>query len=193
MSIIFLHVSYKIKYVILLEKNVRLIVETDRLILRELCKNDLVDLAEILQDPITMKYYEHVFTDDEVLDWYNRQIDRYKNDGIGLWGVILKETGKMIGQIGLTVQLVEDTKEIEIGYLLNRRFWHKGFAIEAAAACKDYAFNVLNLTRVVSIIRDINTPSQKVAEKNGMQIEKEFTKHYYGMDMKHVLYVIEKQ
>ncbi len=170
----------------------RLIVETDRLILRELCENDLEDLSEILQDSTTMKYYEHAFSNEEVLDWYNRQIERYRKDGFGLWAVVLKDNGKMIGQIGLTVQVVEDVSEIEIGYLLNKRFWHKGYAIEAAEICKNYAFNVLKLPRVVSMIRDTNLPSRRVAEKNGMKIEKEFTKHYYGMDMQHILYVLEK-
>ena len=170
-----------------------IILTTERLILRELCEKDVSDLAEILKDPVTMKYYEHAFSDDEVEDWYSRQLKRYKVDGIGLWAVVLKENDKMIGQIGLSLQPVEEDNEIEIGYLLNRNYWHKGFAIEAAKACKDYAFEKLNLKRVVSIIRDNNLPSQRIAEKNGMKIEKTFIKHYYGMDMKHYLYVIEKQ
>ncbi len=75
----------------------------------------------------------------------------------------MKESDELIGQCGLTMQPWKDTEVLEIGYLFNRKFWHQGYATEAAAACKQYAFEVLNAEEVCSIIRDMNLPSQNVA------------------------------
>ncbi len=76
-----------------------------------------------------------------------------------------------------------------MGYLFERLYWHKGYAIEAAAACKKYAFEELKADEVCSIIRDTNTASQNVAIKNGMVIVDTWTKHYRGVDMPHFRYV----
>lgn len=70
-----------------------------------------------------------------------------------------------------------------------RSYWHKGYATEAAAACKQYAFETLNAEKVCSIIRDTNTASQNVAVRNGMTVTDTWTKHYRGVDMPHYLYV----
>ena len=59
--------------------------------------------------------------------------------------------------------------ELEIGYLLKRRFWHRGYAVRAAAACRDFAFTSLEAPRVVSIIRDTNEASKRVAERIGLR------------------------
>lgn len=126
------------------------------------------------------------------MQYVNRQIENYKKHGFGLWAVILKETSTFIGQAGLTYQDVEGIKELEIGYLLIRKYWHNGYATEAAITCKEYAFNHLNQNRVVTIIRDTNYASQRVAERVGMKIEGKFTKHYYNIDMPHYAYVVEK-
>src|SRR5690554_971552 len=132
----------------------REIIETERTILRELTQNDYWDLCEIMQDAETMYAYAHAFTDAEVHNWLNRQIERYEKHGFGLWAVIEKQTQSFIGQVGLTYQDVEGKQELEIGYLLKRKYWHKGYATESAIACRDYAFNCLAKNRVVSIIRD---------------------------------------
>lgn len=168
------------------------ILKTERTYLRELAWEDYDDLCEILQDEKTMYAYEHAFSDEEVRNWLNNQFRRYENFGFGLWAMVDRNTNCFIGQIGLTMQNVENEQELEIGYLLKRKFWHKGYATEGAIACKEYAFNVLNKNRVVSTIRDNNYASQHVAERVGMKIEKQFTKHYYNMDMIHYLYVINK-
>ena len=120
-----------------------MILETERLYLREMNQSDFDSLCSILQDEDTMYAYEGAFSDDEVQEWLDKQIFRYQKWNFGLWAVILKETNEMIGQCGLTMQPWKDTEGLEIGYLLARPYWHKGYAIEAAKACKTYAFEIL--------------------------------------------------
>lgn len=166
--------------------------ETKRFYLRELNQNDFDALCKILQDEKVMYAYEGAFSDDEVQEWLNRQIARYKMWGFGLWAVILKETDEMIGQCGLTMQPWKDKEVLEIGYLFQSNYWHKGYAAEAAKACKEYAFETLNADEICSIIRDTNIPSQKVAIKNGMVKKDSSVKHYKGVDMPHDRYVITR-
>ena len=168
------------------------ILTTPRLTLREMTRADRTDLAEILQDPEAMYAYEHAFSDEEVWEWLERQLARYDRYGFGLWAVILKETGKLIGQCGLTMQSCPEKEVIEVGYLFQKAYWHRGYATEAAVACKEYAFDVLGAEEVYSIIRDNNFASQRVALRNGMELRGRFTKHYYGMDMPHLVYSARK-
>lgn len=145
-----------------------MILETERLYLREICQADIESLCKILQDEETMYAYEGAFSDQEVQEWLDRQIARYRKWNFGLWAVILKETDEMIGQCGLTMQPWKDNEVLEIGYLFQRAYWHKGYAFESAKACKKYAFEILNAREVCSIIRDTNIASQNVAIRNGM-------------------------
>ena len=80
------------------------LAETKRLILRKMTPSDREDLCRILQDEEVMYAYEGAFSDEEVEAWLDRQLKRYEEDGFGLWAVILKENGEMIGQCGLTMQ-----------------------------------------------------------------------------------------
>lgn len=166
-----------------------MILDTERLYLREMNQGDFEALCKILQDDETMYAYEGAFSNEEVQEWLDRQISRYQKWGFGLWAVILKETDEMIGQCGLTMQPWKDREVLEIGYLFNRMHWHTGYAVEAAKACKEYAFEILKAKEVCSIIRDTNTASQKVAQRNGMCVKDSWTKHYRGVDMPHDRYV----
>lgn len=168
-----------------------MVFESERLIFREMTMSDYNDLCEILQDKQVMYAYEHAFSDAEVKEWFERQLTRYKEYGFGLWAAVLKENGKMIGNIGITMQKFGDLQVPEIGYLLNKNYWHKGYATEGAIACRDYAFNVLKFDKVYSIIRDNNLPSQAVAKRNGMQVVGKEIKHYYNMDMPHLVYMTQ--
>ena len=163
--------------------------ETQRLFMRRLTQADIGALSEILKDEETMTAYEGAFSDEEVREWLDRQLSRYEKWGFGLWAVVLKETGEMIGQCGLTMQPWKEREVLEIGYLFQRRYWHQGYATEAARACKRYAFEVLKAEEVCSIIRDTNTASQRVALRNGMTAADSWVKHYKGVDMPHIRYV----
>lgn len=168
------------------------ILETPRLLLREMTTSDLPAICRVLQDEKTMYAYEHAFSDEEAQAWLNNQLRRYREDGFGLWAVVLKESGEIIGQCGITLQDVNGEWVPEVGYLFERAYWHQGFATEAAIACKEYAFSVLGLNTVYSIIRDNNIASQNVAKRNGMTVCGRIVKHYYGMDMPHLVYRAER-
>ncbi len=167
-----------------------MILETERLYLRKMDANDFDALCRILQDEETMYAYEGAFTDAEVQQWLDRQLARYAQYDFGLWAVVLKETAEMIGQCGLTVQPWNGEEVLEIGYLFERKYWHHGYATEAAIACKHYAFEVLGADEVCSIIRDTNTASQNVAIRNGMTVKDTWIKHYRGVDMPHYRYAV---
>ena len=167
-----------------------MILETKRLYLREMNPSDFNSLCRILQDEKAMYAYEGAFSDQEVQEWLDRQIYRYQKWNFGLWAAILKETDKMIGQCGLTMQQWKDQEVLEIGYLFERSHWHQGYATEAAKACKQYAFEKLNASEVCSIIRDSNTASQNVAMRNGMVMKDQWIKHYKGVDMPHYRHVV---
>lgn len=169
---------------------IHMITETKRLYMRELCRDDFNELCEILQDKDVMYAYEHAFDDKEVQEWLEKQLRRYDEHGFGLWAVILKDSGAFIGQCGLTVQDFNGTDVVEIGYLFKKAYWHNGYATEAAAACKKYAFETLKVRRVYSIIRDNNIPSQMVAKRNGMTAVGRLDKFYYNMHMPHTVYSI---
>lgn len=102
--------------------------------------------------------------------------------------MVLKSTGEMIGQCGLTWQLCDGPRVLEVGYLFQKAFWHKGYATECAIASKNYAFETLHADEVFSIIRENNLPSQAVAKRNSMTLRGAFFKHYYGMDMPHLVF-----
>lgn len=167
-----------------------MILETKRLWLRDMTQADFADLAAILQNPKVMYAYEHDFSDADVQAWLERQQARYHQYGFGLWAIILKSTGQMIGQAGLTLQPYKHQEVLEVGYLLKEEFWHCGYAREAAAGCKRYAFETLHQDKLHAIIKVDNHSSIKVAESIGMRKEDEFITCYYHGDMLHALYSV---
>lgn len=170
-----------------------MLIETERLRLRDLAETDYEDLRRILQDEDVMYAYEGAFSDKEVRAWLERQLGRYRDDGVGLWAVILKENGEMIGQCGLTMQDIPEGRVLEVGYLFRKEYWHKGYASEAAAACRDYGFDALGAKEIFSIIRDTNTASRNVARRGGMKERGMFVKHYRGVDMPHCIYSVRRE
>lgn len=168
-----------------------MILKTKRLMLREMCETDFDDLCQMLCDEEVMYAYAHAFCLEEAREWLKRQLQRYQEDGVGLWAMIRLEDQVMVGQCGITRQHIEGEDVWEIGYLLKKEFWHQGYAIEAAKACKWYAFDTLKLPCVYSIIREDNEASRKVASANAMKVCGEVVKHYYGMDMPHVIYRVD--
>jgi len=150
-----------------------LIIETTRLLLREFTSEDVRMLARILSDPETMRFYPATLDQIGVEDWIERNRLRYQKDGHGLWAMILKHTDELVGDCGLTRQVVDGNQEIEIGYHVRRDLWGQGLAPEAALACRDYGFRQLSVDRLISLVRPQNLPSSRVAEKIGMSLWKQ--------------------
>lgn len=146
-----------------------LICETERLSLRELVWSDLDFVAEVLSDREVMRFYPQPLDRDGAEQWLERQLTRYERDGHGLWLVTDRFNGEPLGQVGLAMQEVEGDRHPEIGYMIHRPFWRRGYASEAAAAARDYAFASLRYEYVISLIRPVNVPSQGVARKLGLQ------------------------
>jgi len=158
------------------------IIETQRLILRQYNEDDLISLHKIFSDPKTMAFYPAPFRIDQTQDWINRNQKRYEADGYGLWAVCLKDNNELIGDCGLVKQQVDNKTEVEIGYHINKEYWSNGYASEAARGCMEYGFNKLSLNKLISIIDPKNIASIRVAEKNGFTKEKEafiFNKNHY--------------
>lgn len=169
-----------------------MVLETKRLILRQLEEADFDAWTAVLGDPEVMYAYEHGFFPDEVRQWIDRQRERYAAYGFGLWAVVEKASGELIGDCGITMQDWCGREVPEIGYHLRRDKWRQGFATEAARACKGYAFTVLGFSEVFSIIRDNNLPSQRVALRSGMSVRGSFVKHYRGVDMLHYVFSVRR-
>ncbi len=151
----------------------RVVLETDRLRLREFVPEDADALAAVLGDPVAMQYYPAPFDRAEIDTWIRRNRARYFDPGFGLWAMTLKGRGdELIGDCGCFVRELEGSVEFELAWHVRRDLWGKGYATEAAQSCTEYAFWVLGAERVMALVRPENMASCRVAEKIGMTCEK---------------------
>jgi ribosomal-protein-alanine N-acetyltransferase len=149
------------------------VLETSRVRLRPFRLDDLEGLTAILGDAATMRFYPHPFSRGECRRWIEWNVGSYALHGFGLWAMVLKETGELVGDCGLTVQEVDGEDMVEVGWHVQRILWGRGLATEAGAACRDHAFDTVGLDRIVSLIRPANVASCRVAEKLGMTVWRE--------------------
>ncbi|MGC4035038.1 MAG: GNAT family N-acetyltransferase [Chitinophagaceae bacterium] len=149
--------------------------ETKHLLFRKISESDFDAWLEFHKDPQTSIHWlsEKELPEIECRKWYDYQFQRYDTDKGGMNALIEKTSGKLVGHCGLLVQVVDDKTELEIGYSLLRAFWNKGYASEAAIKCRDYAFENNFSESLISIISLSNLPSEKVAIRNGMKIDKQ--------------------
>jgi len=150
---------------------VSIALQTPRLVLREMSLADLDFVASMLGHPEVMRYWPRCYTRAEARAWVSRQRERYRRHGYGYWLALDRATGEPVGQAGLLVSQVEGRRETALGYIIHRPFWRRGYATEAAAACRDYAFEHAGKERVIALVRPENVPSQGVALKIGMRQE----------------------
>jgi [ribosomal protein S5]-alanine N-acetyltransferase len=167
----------------------RLILETERLVLRELTLDDVDELHVVLGDPVSMRFYPHPFSRDEVVRWIEWARRSYADNGFGLWGLELKESGRLVGDCGLTLQDVEGEQLVEVGYHMARSHQRNGLATEAAAASRDHAFQVVGTDRLIALIRPENVPSRRVAEKIGLGLWRQTER----AGMAHLVYAIARE
>ena len=153
-------------------------LETARLLLRPMRIDDFGALYEIFADPKVMASFGgELFTREMMQGWLNRNLAHQAEYGYGLFSVIRKSDGLLIGDCGLEQMIVAGQPAAELGYDFRSDAWRQGFATEAAYAVREYAFTVLRLPRLVSQIRVGNLASKRVAEKVGMGQRADVERH----------------
>ena len=149
-------------------------IETERLFLREMNENDYEALYAVLADSDIMQHYPYTFDETRVKGWISRNIERYQIFGFGLWAVCLKDSGEMIGDCGLTMQLIGGVIKPEIGYHIRKDHQRKGYAKEAAIAVRDWTFRNTPFNVIFSYMKYTNTPSAQTALSWGCHQVDEF-------------------
>ena len=145
-------------------------LETARLILRPMLAEDASALLAIFSDRKVMAAFGgELFDQAQMEQWVQRNLAHQARYGYGLYAVILKQSGQLIGDCGLEQMELDGGPAAELGYDFRSDYWNQGYATEAAAAVRDYAVQVLHLPRLVSLIRVGNAPSRRVAEKIGLR------------------------
>lgn len=152
----------------------KVILETERLFLREMNMEDFDALYAVLADSAIMQHYPYTFDEKRVGEWIERNMNRYEENGFGLWSVCLKDTGEMIGDCGLTLQNIDGEMLPEIGYHIRVDCQHRGYAKEAAGAVRDWAFQKTEYPALYSYCKFTNIASIKTAEAIGMHFDKEY-------------------
>ncbi|TYR80760.1 GNAT family N-acetyltransferase [Priestia megaterium] len=159
------------------------IMETNRLRFRKMNEQDTANLLKIFSDSESMKFYPSTKGEEETKQWINWMTNHYHAYGIGLWIVEHRETSEFLGQCGFVLQKLNQRIEAELGYLFVRDAWGKGYGTEASLACKNYGFETLKLSKIVSLIDPENIASSKIAKKLGMSIESRIRKWDKEMDV----------
>ena len=157
-------------------------IETERLLLRPLSLDDLGALAAFYADPEVMRYIGpgEAIDRERSRESLERMIGNFDAEGFGQLGVVRKGDGAFMGRCGLLVwdtatwvpsrrSEAEGAFEIEVGYLLGREFWGKGYATEAATAVRDWALANVELQRLIALIYPENAGSISVARKLGLK------------------------
>ena len=149
-----------------------IILETQRLSLREMTPHDAENAYLLNLDPDVLKYTgDAPFGSIEEARNFLLKYDHYKKNGFGRWAVINNSTHEFIGWCGL--RYVADKNEYDVGYRLNKIFWNKGYATEAAKACIDIGFIKFNIKRIIGNVMKENIGSIRVLEKIGMTYYKD--------------------
>ena len=158
-----------------------MIIETERLLLREINDDDFQALYKVLADSENMQHYPYTFDEKMVRNWIARNIERYRVFGFGLWAVCLKATGEMIGDCGLTMQLIQGEIKPEIGYHIRADKQRKGYAKEAAIAVRDWTFNNTPFNIIYSYMKYTNEASARTAMSYGCKQVDEFSDEINGI------------
>jgi RimJ/RimL family protein N-acetyltransferase len=146
---------------------------TPRLILRSFREEDVDAMAQLFANPDFMRFSLGVFTERKQTVAFIEKVIGWDRAGIpSQFAVVPKAEDAVIGYCGF-YHHPELPGEVEIGYRLHPDYWNRGLITEAAHAVRDHAFADLKLPRVISLIHAENIPSRRVAEKNGMKVERE--------------------
>lgn len=157
-------------------------LETERLILRQLTDNDVDAVFALRKDAEIMRFIRKPQKSrEEAESWMRLVSSRWESEKIGFCAVIKKESGEFVGWCGLW--RLKESGEIEVGYAVAQNFQRKGYATEAAEACLAYGFNQLNMRKIVAVTRPENEASRRVMEKLGMKYDG--LGKFYGAKLTH--------
>lgn len=151
-------------------------LQSDRLITRKLTESDILIWADFFADEEAIQFFPTfglTSNIEKAKHMIDKQLERYMTTVTDIKRLLTKKTNSFIGLCGLLTQNIEGKTEIEIGYHIFKKHWGQGYAPEAAKLFIDYAFKNNLATSVISVIDVGNIQSQKVAEKNGLTIEKQ--------------------
>jgi RimJ/RimL family protein N-acetyltransferase len=157
----------------------KIFAETERLILREIVPEDALGILELDSDPEVHLYVPDrtIETIDEAKESINDIREQYEEFGIGRWAVIEKETGKFTGWAGLKWNVGPENDKrnfYDLGYRLIRRYWGKGYALEASKASITYGFGEMKLAEIIGVAERKNIASVKILERVGMKLIETF-------------------
>jgi len=158
--------------------------DTQRLILRKMHKDDIKEWIEFFIDnplEIYLGIDVSLPTETKATNWIDLQLKRYATNDFGHLAAIEKKTGHLVGVGGLIKRDINSKEELEIAYSIIPQFWGNGYATEISKQMKKYAIENKLSESLISIISIENTPSKKVALKNGFQISE--TAIYKGMNV----------
>ena len=161
-----------------------IVMETRRLLLREMELEDLDFVASMLAHPEVMRFYPKRYSLRQSEAWVRRQLERYCTDGFGFWLAVDRANQQPVGQVGVLNTPVDGKVEPALGYLIHHPFWRQGFAAEAASASLEWALARLDAPRVITLVRLENSSSQGVARKIGMKP----VKHTPWAGYQHILF-----
>ncbi len=167
-----------------------MIIETERLILREMNEGDFDMLFKVLGDRGNMRFYPYIFDEERVRAWIAGNLERYRIFGFGLWAVCLKDSGEMIGDCGITMQNINGFIRPEIGYHIRADKQRMGYAKEAAAAVRDWGFANTPFKVLHSYTTSDNIPSIRTAESMGMKLVESYADKDKG---KLVVYAVSRR
>ena len=156
------------------------ILETERLILREYTADDFDALFAIVGDAETMKHFPKPYSEKGTRYWIDWSLDHCRRHGYGFWAVILKETGTLIGNCGITMQNIDGEILPEIGYHFHKDHWRKGYAKEICRAVLEWGFTHTEYDTFWSYMTAGNTASIATAYTMGMKKIKSYDDDHYG-------------
>ena len=151
-------------------------LETERLILRSFREENVDVMAQLFANPDFMRFSLGVFTERKQTIAFIEKVMGLDCAGIpSQFAVMPRGEDAIIGYCGFFHHPEHGIEDVEIGYRLDPDYWNRGLITEAARAARDHGFRDSKLSRVISLVHPENVPSRRVAEKNGMKVEKEIT------------------
>lgn len=139
--------------------------ETPRLILREMDRGDAAAILSVFADDYARRFYPEMISGAAAVEWIERNRDRYERDGFGLWAIVERASGALVGDCGPTWQDAGGTRVLEIGYHIAPLWRGRGFALEAARAAMAFGFAETDEPLIGSIVATDNTSSASVAQR----------------------------